>query len=85
MLSIRTSGSKLLPLAKKAGLGASVLLNYHPISLLPFIPKVLERLVNNQLTAFLENNFLDPSQIVCRASNSTESTLLTVLDIIRLE
>ncbi|KAJ1170020.1 hypothetical protein NDU88_001901 [Pleurodeles waltl] len=50
-------------LLKKPTADPNDLKNFHPISLLPFPAKVIEKTVNKQLTAFLEaNNSLDPSQ-----------------------
>ncbi len=40
------------PLLKKSNLDQSVLSNYRPISKLPFLSKVLEKAVLNQLQAF---------------------------------
>ncbi|KAJ1211416.1 hypothetical protein NDU88_006776 [Pleurodeles waltl] len=58
--------------------------NFRPISLLPFPAKVIEKIVNKQLTAFLEaNNSLDPSQSGFRANHSPETALIAVTDDIR--
>lgn len=53
--------------------------NYRPISLLPILSKVLEKIVANQLTSFLENNkLLAESQHGFRKGLSTETALLKV-------
>ncbi|KAJ1184771.1 hypothetical protein NDU88_001574 [Pleurodeles waltl] len=50
-------------LLKKPKADPKDLKNFRPISLLPFPAKVIEKIVNTQLTQYLEdNNILDPSQ-----------------------
>lgn len=52
-----------------------------PISLLPFMSKVLERVVCNQVTKYLEaNNILPAKQSGFRAGRSTATALLDVVD-----
>lgn len=51
------------PLLKKACLDLSDLNNYRPISKSPFLSKVLEKAVLNQLSLYsIVNNILDPFQ-----------------------
>jgi hypothetical protein len=50
--------SYISPLLKKIGLNPESLLNYRPISNLPFISKVIERVVAKQLTVYLQENDL---------------------------
>ncbi len=58
--------------------------NYRPISLLPVLSKILEKIVSNQLLDFLlRNNLLSNSQHGFRPNLSTESALLKVTDAIR--
>ncbi len=45
--------ARVTPLLKKPTLNTSLLENYRPISLLPFIAKTLERVVFNQVSLFL--------------------------------
>ena len=53
--------------------------NYRPISLLPIISKILEKIVANQLMVFLENNnLLAKNQHGFRPHLSTETALLTI-------
>uniref|UniRef100_A0A3B3HT18 Reverse transcriptase domain-containing protein n=1 Tax=Oryzias latipes TaxID=8090 RepID=A0A3B3HT18_ORYLA len=67
------------PLIKKPGLDSSILSNFRPISKLPFLSKVLEKIVYCQLTTFLEeNSILEVFQSGFKPRHSTESALLRV-------
>lgn len=67
------------PLLKKPNLDPAVLSNFRPVSHLPFLSKVLEKLVFNQLQSSLENNtVLEKFQSGFRSRHSTKSALLTV-------
>ncbi len=47
--------------------------NYRPISLLPVLSKVLEKIASEQLIHYLEtNNYLSPLQFGFRHNHSTE-------------
>ncbi len=66
--------SILTPLLKKP---TSLIANYKPVSLRPFIAKTLERVVFNQVLLFLsQNNKLDAKQSGFRSGHSTETALL---------
>jgi hypothetical protein len=68
------------PRLKKAGLDATDMQNFRPISNLSFMSKVVERIVASQLLAYLNSNSLLPKlQSGFRSSHSTESALLRVL------
>jgi len=55
--------------------------NYRPITILPILSKVLEKIVANQLTSFLEaNNLLSKTQHGFRNKLSTETALLQITD-----
>ena len=50
--------------------------NYRPISILPALSKILERLMNQRLTTFLEdNNLLSPNQFGFRHRRSTSDAV----------
>ncbi len=77
--------ARITPLLKKPTLNPTLLGNYRPDSLLPFIAKTLERVVFNQVTAFLtQNNLLDSNQSGFRSGHSTETALLSVVEDLRL-
>ncbi len=70
---------------KKPTLNPTLLGNYRPVSLLHFIAKTLERVVFNQVSAFLtQNNLLDNNQSGFRSGHLTETTLLSVVEALRL-
>ena len=50
--------AKIKPILKKSGLDIECLSNYRPISQLPFISKILERIVSKQLINYLNANSL---------------------------
>ena len=55
--------------------------NYRPISILPCVSKILERIVQRQILAYLhKNNILSPAQSGFRPKHSTVTTLLKVTD-----
>ncbi|KAJ1196520.1 hypothetical protein NDU88_000390 [Pleurodeles waltl] len=71
-------------LLKKPKADPNDLKNFRTISLLPFMAKVTEKIVNAQLTQHLEDNsILDPSQSGFRRNHSTETALLAAKDDIR--
>ena len=64
---------------KKSSLDASIVSNYRLISNLPFLSKLLERAVNDQLQTHIEAaNLLPECQSAYRRSHSTETALLSV-------
>ncbi len=72
-------------LLKKPTLNTSLLENYRPVSLLPFIAKTLKRVVFNQVSLFLsQNNKLDAKQSGFRSGHSTETALLSVTEALQI-
>ena len=71
--------ARIRPLLKKPGLDPDILKNYRPVSNLPFISKVLEKVVDAQLEHHLVTNELHEGfQSAYRRSHSTETALLKV-------
>ncbi len=67
------------PLIKKTQLDPKDLVNYRPISNLPFLSKILEKVASSQLYSFLEKNYIcEDFQSGFRASHSTETALIRV-------
>ena len=70
----------ITPIIKKPGLDAGDVSSYRPISNLPVMSKLLERLVARQLMEFLSaHDLLPPLHSGFRAGHSTEAALLRVL------
>ncbi len=77
--------ARVTPLLNKPTLNTSLIENYRPVSLLPFIAKTLERVVFNQVSLFLsQNNKLDAKQSGFRSGHSTETALLSVTEALQI-
>ena len=76
--------SKLIlsnPSSKNPSLDQYILKNYRPISNLPFLSKILEKVVLHKPLAHLqENNLCSPFQSAYRAGHSSETALLRVVN-----
>ena len=69
------------PLLKKASLDPNCLKHYRPVSNLPFLAKVLERIVLKQFLQHLQSHsLLEPFQSAYRKCHSTETALLRVVN-----
>ena len=69
------------PLLKQNGLDFNVLKNYRPVSNLPFVSKIIEKVVLDQLQTHLrDNDLLEINQSAYRKNHSTETALLHVLE-----
>ena len=67
------------PILKKNNLDPSEYMNFRPISNLPFLSKVIEKVIAAQLTSYVEdNNLCELFQSAYRRNHSTETTLIRV-------
>ena len=71
--------AKVIPIFKKDD--STLISNYRPISLLPSISKILEKIVYKRLYRFLQNyNLLIPNQFGFRSGHSTDYAILYMYD-----
>ena len=69
------------PLLKQNSLDPDILSNYRPISQLPFLSKLIERVVLTQLNSHIsKNNLWNHSQFAYKKYHSTESLLLKLIN-----
>ena len=66
---------------KKTNLDCNKLSNYRPISQLPLLSKIIEKIVSRQIIDYLLfHNLFDEYQNSYRLGHSTETTLLKISD-----
>ena len=71
------------PVLKKTSLDPNQMKNCRPVSNLPFLSKILEKVVLRQLTNHLTSNYLTRKfQSAYRAGHSTETALLRIVNCI---
>jgi len=71
--------AQVTPLLKKPGLDVNILKNYRPVSNIPFIGKILEKVVAKQLTQHLRDHDLgDDLQSAYRLGCSTETAMMKI-------
>ena len=67
------------PILKKSNLDPLEYMNFRPISNLPFLSKVIEKVIAAQLTSYVEdNNLCELFQSAYRRNHSTETALIRV-------
>ena len=67
------------PRLKKSSLDPDVLNNYRPVSNLPFVSKIIEKVVDARLENHLrENDLHEPQQSAYRKHHSTETALIKI-------
>ena len=77
--------ARVRPLIKKANLDPEQLKNYRPVSNLPSLSKVLEKVVVSQLKEHMEVNALGAKmQSAYRSGHSTETALLRVVNDVQM-
>ena len=73
--------AKVIPIFKKGD--KSNLNNYRPISLLPVLSKILEKIINKQITSKLDEfHLIDDNQYGFRTGHSTEDAVIKFIDLI---
>ena len=73
--------ASVVPILKKPTLDRNVLSNYRPVSNLPYIGKIAEKVVVAQLTDHIKTNNLDqPLQSAYKKHNSTETAIVKIMN-----
>ena len=77
IIPARLKKTHVRPLLKKPGLDESVLNNYRPVSNLPHLSKIIERVVAARLSAHVsEHNLGEPYQSAHKPNHSVETALI---------
>ena len=73
--------AQLTPIIKKHNLDLNILNHYQPISHFPYLSKLVESVVVQQLSDHMvHNSLLEPLQSAYRKSHSTETAIIYVLN-----
>ncbi len=78
ILPSKLKQANVIPIFKKGD--RTNLNNYRPISLLPVLSKVFEKVINLQLTRIIENGYIDDNQFGFRKNHCTEDAILKFVD-----
>ena len=71
----------ITPILKNASLDDSILSNYRPLSQLPLLSKILEKVIYKQLISYLDyNDLFDNYQSAYRKHHSTETSIIALTD-----
>ena len=70
--------ANVIPIFKKGDI--TNLNNYRPISLLPVLSKVFEKIINKQITKVIEDGYIDENQFGFWHGHSTEDAVLKFID-----
>lgn len=71
--------ARIRPLLKKETLDPDTIKNYRPVSNLPYVSKILEKVVNSRLEQHMDsNNLHEPNQSAYRKWHSTKTALIKV-------
>ena len=85
LVNYSLSDGTVTALIKKASLPKNDLKNYHPVSGLCFLSKLVERVVAKQLTSHININKLEnPHQSAYKPGHSTETALLSIKNKVHL-
>ena len=81
-LPVELKRAQVTPILKKSNSDRNSLPNYRPVSNLPYLSKLIERVVSCRLTDHLNANKLwDPHQSAYRKYHSCETALVAVVDV----
>ena len=77
-MPVELKRAHIRPHLKKPSLDPDILNNYLPVSNLPFVSKIIEKVVDTRLEHLRGNNLHQPSQSAYRRQHSTETALIKI-------